>query len=317
MGGFVHPAVSRLIDMAEVRRFDSVEEIRALPGYVPEIDPATAKIIKLLGWYTFRDEVACGRANCHQPHKTGYVCETEDGRVVQIGNVCGEEYFGDTFVRLKNELEEAKRRQSRRATLAEVLDRADEILDRAEDLKSRKYGASWVNRSCTNFKREVPGEVMEHIIRRARTGDTAIKQLRRLTQDEVEIRRIAEARPIRVGGDEEEEVEIEETVAVIQGLEVWGGDLKSLVVDEIEEKLRELQRMDILQLPQRKLIEWAKWADSLPQLFERAEELVSAGRAFFTEENINNLKRLKLTPDSARAMRRIWWSPIDCAPRVK
>jgi len=316
MSDLAHSPVSRLIDIDEVRRFESVEEIRALPGYVSEIDPATTKIAKLIGWYAFPEEVPCGRANCHQPHKIGYVCETEDGRLVQIGNVCGEEYFGDSFIKLKNELEEAKRRQNRRIAVAEVLDQADEIFDKAEDLKSRKYGAAWVNRSCTNFSRAVPSEAMEHIRRRARTGETRITRTRVLTSDEVEIRRVAEGRPLRIGGEEEEEVRVEETVAEIQGLEVWNGDLKAIVVDNIEEKLRELQRTDILQLSQRKLIEWVNWAGEIPRQFEKAEALISAGRAFFTEENINNLKRLKLTPESAKVMRRIWWNVIDCAPRA-
>ncbi len=53
---------------------------------------------------------------------------------------------------------------------------------------------------------------------------------------------------------------------------------------------------------------YCQWADNLEAQFACAEHLVEEGRAFFGKENLERLKSLPLSEESARFMRSVQWS---------
>jgi len=55
------------------------------------------------------------------------------------------------------------------------------------------------------------------------------------------------------------------------------------------------------------LTRYCQWADSLEEQFACVEYLVEEGRVFFDTENLERLKRIPLSEESARFMRSVRW----------
>ena len=86
----------------ELIRIDKWQDVLDLPGYTEIVDPATVRLKDIIGNYVERDPVLCGLSTCRQPHGRGYLVVAEDGRVTNIGHVCGKNTFSVEFQAMAN-----------------------------------------------------------------------------------------------------------------------------------------------------------------------------------------------------------------------
>lgn len=72
-------------------------QLKAIPGYSPDIDLSEDNFVEVLSHYTFREEYQCALARCHKWHKDGYVCVFESGAIGNVGHVCARKWIGSSF----------------------------------------------------------------------------------------------------------------------------------------------------------------------------------------------------------------------------
>jgi hypothetical protein len=65
-------------------------DLRNLPGYVAQVDPALVGLKRVIWPYHFRlEEMQCALVNCGANHKEGVIVELDDGSISNIGHICG------------------------------------------------------------------------------------------------------------------------------------------------------------------------------------------------------------------------------------
>jgi len=117
------------------RKVKTAADIRNLPRWVGRVDPQTVKLKRVIWPYHLPHEMPCSLTNCGTPHKDGVLIELEDGRISNIGHICGADAnkFGDDFVRAKTAMSEEKVRAmillalEDRQTLNSIRSRAAEV----------------------------------------------------------------------------------------------------------------------------------------------------------------------------------------------
>src|SRR5262245_30741678 len=106
---------------------ESWQEVLELPGFVPELDPETARLDAIIGSYLMPEEVPCGLSNCRQPHNRGYLVTTKDGRVTNMGQYCGRRHFAVDFETLRRTFDRDTLRKQRRELITAAKHRIDAI----------------------------------------------------------------------------------------------------------------------------------------------------------------------------------------------
>lgn len=146
-------------------------DLRRLPGYVEQINPALIGLRRIVWPYGFTSEIRCSLTNCGARHKAGVIIELEDGSVSNIGHICGgdADKFSTKFTAEMLALSESRRRSE---LLPALLDRA-----RLQEIERRvraAYAASekWIKR-CSAFSAICPDADRE-IRRRITSGETLI-----------------------------------------------------------------------------------------------------------------------------------------------
>jgi hypothetical protein len=269
---------------------ESWEEIEARPGFVKDLDPTEHKLDAIIGRYIFKDETRCGLSNCHTPHVKGYIVVTKDGYETNIGKDCGRTYFGVDFETLSRRFDREITQAENRERLWSFSFQLDEVERKLTELRSADKGADWVYRNLRPLITPSAG-CPEAIVRRisamikSRSNVLAIE--REATEAEVEMREASENRKLP------RPVYVNEPIAKIAGLEALypENDLRTLLVLELEIKLKEFQGLSIDELDHEDLRYWVKWADAVEPTLERATQVVTYGRRLLDVANLQPLLR--------------------------
>lgn len=245
--------------------------------------------------YTFssNDLRPCGRLGCEQKHCHGWLVALAGGRFVNIGNDCALKYAqaGLWSSSIRNYREQEASR-ARAVALVEVREQA----------QGKQY---WLDNSpevdraialLQSFSVQARGGLLKELERRAERGHVDIESERRLTDDEVQLRRAMLA-----GRRTEDEpmpyLPTVERVVVgrIEGLECVKGngnperlrmDLQRLVETLLKWSPAQKDRS-----AQRALLQATR--DLAPLSNRLNSSIVAAGR-FFTESNLETLMRLEI-----------------------
>lgn len=127
----------------------SPAQLKAIPGYSPDIDLSNDKFVEVLSHYTFREEYQCALSRCHKWHKDGYVCVFESGAIGNVGHVCARKWIGSSFDIGLNRYQQEIARPQLLATLTTAkanahvqLRQCDELREIAQDFILFKRGFS-------------------------------------------------------------------------------------------------------------------------------------------------------------------------------
>jgi hypothetical protein len=124
------------VDTREFKRLEQPADFRQLENYVDSVNPAEVGLKRVVQPYYLRSFLRCSLTTCHQEHHEGYLVELLDGRVSNIGHVCGSrpENFGESFsigvARLSeaNIRKDASRRLQDRAGIVERFNKARQLV---------------------------------------------------------------------------------------------------------------------------------------------------------------------------------------------
>lgn len=105
----------------EIVRIECWEDMIDREAFTYDLKSTDIQLKDVIGSYKLPTSYYCGLADCHQPHKVGYLVLTEDDRETNVGHNCGSTHFGLEF-----------------RTLTRQLDRDLEAFENRENLTSEK-----------------------------------------------------------------------------------------------------------------------------------------------------------------------------------
>ncbi len=268
----------------EIVRVENWSDITERPGFSGDLDPAKHTLDSILGRYAFAEKVPCGLSNCHTPHNRGYIVATKEGRETNIGKDCGKTYFGVDFQTLSNKFDRDITEKENREKLWAFFFRSEDVAAKVAELRSGEFGADWVYKQCVAMQdiRNVPSKIVRKVLSMAKARDSRITREREATQEE--IARMEQMQGRRLPGSQF----ISEPLGELRGLEVLYAEnnLRSTLIEDVSEKLKELNEIQIDSLTYEQLSKWSRWLGALDAILDRATDAIQSGRRFLTQENL-------------------------------
>lgn len=276
-------------------RIASWDDIESVPGFSANIDPKTVKLKEIIGSYTFDALIPCGLSTCHQPHGNGFLVAAADGRVTNIGRICGKRHFLVEFTQMSRVYLAAVRAQQNREFLGELKNRLPNITADLAVVRGDQHGAGWINtrvNQLTGKSASLPTPIVNAVRQAIRRGDGTLVIERAATMQEREDRSAA----VDVKGLEHMRRNVsfvvEESVGQLDGFAALapGNRLRDIVV-AIETFLSALADVDVDNLPDKQLRELSKVGGELDANLERLRTVIAAGTRLLVRQNIQQLAR--------------------------
>jgi plasmid stabilization system protein ParE len=281
---------------------NTYEDLLARAGFEPSLafhPKAVRRFGSVLAPYRFLDRIPCGIESCHTPHLNGYLITTSDGHETAIGSHCGKTHFGMTFTRERQRVDQAVARRRRIESVMAMIEDMPRMIATIEVLES-DY------RELQEKKVRLMGAIGTGIFavlkQRADRDNAVIEKEVAMTKAEAEAFFETSNRKANDGkGWPTKPV----PVANLDGLLFIKARFKEMLVTNLIQPMRELSKTrstDIDAMNPRHLTVTAKWIGEVPQSILKAQEIVAAGRRFFTAENIEKLTHLGASRSSMAMM---------------
>lgn len=278
------------------------EDLLARPAFeasLPFHPKADRRFGSVLAPYRFQDRIQCGIASCGTPHMSGYLITTSDSRETAIGSHCGKNHFGLKFTRERQRVDKAVARRRRIDAVMAMIDDMPrmigliEALERdyqeLQDLKVRLMGA-------------IGTDTFSVLKQRADRDNPVIEKHVPMTASEAEVYFETSNRKANDGlGWPTKPV----PVATLDGLLFIKSRFKDMLVTNLCQPLLELSKTkasDVESMKARALVVTAKWVGEVPMGIQKSQEVILAGRRFFTMENIKKLVHLGADPQTLSMM---------------
>lgn len=286
-----------------LQRVESWDEILSTPGFASCVDPKTVTLKEIIGSYTFGTLIPCGLSTCQQPHANGFLVVAADGRVTNLGRICGQRHFSVEFTQMSRVFLAAVRAQNSREFLCQVKNRLPTIVAEVSAIRSEHQGASWINtrlNQLTGKSGSLPQPIVNAVRQAIRRGDGALVIERAATEEE------RAAASLDVKGLEHMRRSlnfVEERVGQLDGFVALatGNGLKE-IVGSIEPFVATLAEADIDNLSDKQLRELSKLGGELEPNLARLRAVVAAGRRLLVRQNIQQLSRFLVKREDIRAL---------------
>lgn len=260
----------------------TAQDFRKLENYLASVDPQTQPLSKIVIGYLLESEYPCGLKGCHRAHKEGFLVELENGKVTNVGWICGER-FGDKFALEKNRYAERELRPKAIRTIQEAMAK---IRSMKEELATLASDADRLSQYKQGMRNQLP-KLYEELGRRAHSGNAqVVEQVERTKQ---EIDNLYEMNP---GAGRERFRYREEARGILPGLHVISDNIRENVIVELTGKAETLLTADIGPLSTDKLLEWERWALRFDSMVERAHATVKGGTQLFSAESFRLMSYL-------------------------
>ncbi len=264
------------------------EDILNRPGYRSPVEPQKCRYLSIAAVYSFKEQSArCGASDCEQAHSQSFLLIASDKKETNLCEACGERLLDVTINSQEQVLQREATVREQQIRLNKVLEQSDVIKGRVKELKHTLKGANWLHQALTSFQKSHPSDLLAALKALATDKESNII-LNALAEDAVD--------PFRL-----------EQVEQLQGLRIFAADIREELIGKILKPLIQLEELAENPDANPSLASYCQWADSLEEQFTRAELLVGEGRAFFSLENLERLKSIPLSEQSAQFMRSAKW----------
>lgn len=271
----------------ELVRVESWADITDRVSFSGDLDPSKHTLDSIIGRYAFGDKVPCGLSSCHRPHNKGYIVVTKDGHETNIGKDCGKTYFGVDFETLSNKFDRDITEKENREKLWTFYFRSEEVASQVAAVRQGERGADWVHKQLQALQdsRNVTSKVARRIMAMVKVRDSRLAREREATEEEVA--QLEQAQGRRLPRPQY----TSEWIGELAGLDALypENNLKSLLIEDVSERLKALNELDIDALGYEQLRGWSRWIGGLDAVLERAAQAVRSGQALLTRENLSPL----------------------------
>lgn len=283
-------------------RVESWDDIQARPGFVCDLDPAQHALESIIGRYVFKAKIRCGLSNCHTPHAKGYIVVTRNGRETNIGKDCGKAYFGVDFETLSRRFDRDITEKENREQLWSFSFQLEELKNRISEMRGTQNGADWVyknTRALLSPNRGCPEEVVRRISAMIKARQNLLSTQREATLQEIENLEARQGRRLP------RPYYLDEPVAEIAGVDALypENDLRSLLILDVEEKIKSFEEKDIDSLDYEALRYWVKWVGSIEKTIDHASDVVSYGRRLLQPQNLQPFLKVLTAQEDVSMLR--------------
>jgi len=182
---------------------------------------------------------------------------------------------------------------SQRDNIQKVIAHKKHYLKRLQHLKKKKRGAEWLYRNLSYFQTHFPWELISLIenMAHAKSPEIICKTLKPI--NELKQR------------DENDALYQQSVVGKLEGLDVLTTNIRRLVFNSLEDPLNRLSTALIDTMTDDELMVWNEWCINIESHFQRIEELLLAGQAFFSIRNFRLMEQLPVSRRSQQALQSI------------
>ncbi|PTB86863.1 hypothetical protein C9940_00595 [Pseudidiomarina aestuarii] len=276
----------------ELIRLETIEEMYEIPGYVSNLDLKGKKLKSLLADYSFPEKVQCGISSCHTAHNNGYIAETTDGPVTNIGQQCGTKYFGVQFRDMSNRFKRDITEQENRDFLKEFTRGIQSLEKEILAIKNLGKGVTWYNRNNKIIlsKTNLPAMLVDKLNLMIKTRTNIVTIDVQLSPEERDAIYSSGARPPAFKS---------EIITTLSGFNALypENNLREKLTIEIEEMLKSFKSFDIDLMTFDELKTWSKWARELEKNLNRVQEIINEALMFFQIDNLSPLRNLLTKTD--------------------
>lgn len=264
---------------------DSWDDILKRVAFRAKLNPTENPLKAIFGRYVEKEKIHCGLTTCNQRHNKGYLVKTEFGLETNIGKDCGKTYFDVDFYDLARAFERGVKESRNRELLWSTSFRIEEIEASIAEIRNEAFGAVWVKRqlmTLTTPNSGCPEAVVKALKRVVKSGTSIVTTDREASESEVRAEEMAQGRTIP------RPHYVEEPIGELDGLAALApeNDLKTILVHEVEEKLKTFGALNIDELSFDDLRDWARWAGAIDGNLEHARRAVALGRKLLTKNNL-------------------------------
>lgn len=263
--------------------FQSAEEFRARPKYLPALHCSRDDLDRIVGKYSFSEkkQLQCGLNGCNTWHQHGYVIRTKDGWETHCGQDCGHREFGVTFKDVEATYSQAEERKSRKDFLDKIIQDKQALLLEATALYERVSIAS-------NHVQRILNE-----IRRDRGLDLALSNcLRnggRIQVEDEDSKRLRNAMGASSSKADLKTIGIIRGGAVVASASTAAKELMFQVIGP----LKHLDDEHLNDVPMRVLQDKTKVFSELRQIISRAQQMLQDYEAFVSPANLQTFMLLQ------------------------
>lgn len=281
-------------------RVNGWDAILERAGFTGDLDPKQHELKAIIGRYAFKDKLRCGLSSCHTPHNRGYIVVTKSGLETNIGKDCGKTHFGVDFNDMSRQFERDVTEKENRETLWSFHFRIDEVMETIDGIRKGERGADWVYkrvRPLVELNKGVPEKIVRCIGDLLKTGGSIVAIPREATKDEID------AEEARTGRRVPKPHYVDESIGQIGQLDALyrENDVREILILDLETQCKELADLDIDAMTYTQLAKWVKWAGTVDEKLQRAQDAVDSGRQLLTVANLSFLAQLVSSGDDAWA----------------
>ena len=272
-------------------------QLKAIPGYSPDIDLSADKFVEVLSHYTFHEEYQCALTRCHKWHKDGYVCVFESGAIGNVGHVCARKWIGSSFDIGLNRYQQEIARPHLLSTLtiakahaAEQLRQCDELRQIAQDFIRCKRGFSRNFPAIWNLL-SAPQNGIEYQVFHSKT--------------EIEIEKQED------GSETRRSKMISERLGAIRGIRALRENVL-ILINDLKRDLDEILKSNITQeLSWNELNHLFNLSSAIERKLTDARRWVGDTQLFRSSETENLIRRLQGSPDIEREASRFSFANVE------
>lgn len=261
------------------------EDIHRLPGYLSKVNPDQTPLQRIIQYYYIRPfDIQC--ALCGKHHMDGCIVELENGKLTNIGHICGDR-FGERFSEEKRKFSESERKPELIKKLVGTSDKLSSMHFQFEDLKHR---AGTLARRGDNFSEMFP-DLHKELFRRALNNQHRVTTSVELSEKEITEAKAAAPYKSR---DELRFRDVEK--GTIRGHRFpainWSlnDGVRSVFIEA--NKFAELTPRS---MSMQDLTKWANWSDDLDEKISAVSSAIKEGEEFFSSENFRLFELLPAT----------------------
>ncbi|OMH39493.1 hypothetical protein [Motiliproteus sp. MSK22-1] len=292
----------------------TLDDIVSRPHYEASVPPRRSLFRYVLAAYSFPRKIACcSVSDCYQNHKKGYLVRTAESGECSICENCAKRFMDPQALtppkasRRRSSPSASSRASStgssprasrpviqsaiRHIELDTFISQSEGIKERVKELKQMSKGANWLFKSLSQFQKTYPAELF-----------SALEELRLKKEESTVYEQLIESNAT------DQQLQNVEQLA---GLGVFSADLdiRQLLIERILKPLKELDEKAKKVESQGSIGVPVDWSDQVEGYFILAEKLIAEAQLFFSEENLERLKSIPLTPKAAQTVRTLRW---DC-----
>lgn len=276
----------------------SPADLLSIPGYEATVDfspESGRRLAEMLDRYDFtkEDEYPCGIKGCSTIHQHGYLVRTSDGKLTNIGQLCGKRHLNLDFTRVRKAYREKRKAADNLKSIAEIRSSFSVYRIRLDDVMARSAALA----RCRSALRDCLPEQHDRVVEMGRKGRHEIVRVRRMSKREAQIHysQTRTSRKDYEGG----RPTVEEVVAILAGAEFFKESLGLLIKNQILPPLTSLIELNddqIQAMTPRDLENLSRNVNNALRLIEKAEDIAGHGMKFFREANLAQLELMDADP---------------------